>query len=389
MDKDRSKKVVRGLPEPAAENLAALRNNIDEIDKKIVSLLVRRQTEVNQVVVLKKAHRLPVHHPAREEDLISDRRSQGASAGLNPDFIEELYRCILRQSRVEQTARIARKGVKADATVLIVGGTRGMGKYFHQWFAEAGYSVRSMGSKDWPRIKSLCDGIDAAIISVPIDVTGDVVHRIAPHLPQDCVLTDLTSVKADPMAAMMAAHSGPVVGLHPLFGPTTSTMDKQIVAVTPGRNHTACQWIVDQFSAWGTVLVETDPVEHDEVMAIVQALRHFATFSFGKFLWRKQVNLPRTLEFSSPIYRLELGMVGRLFAQDSLLYSEIIFASEQRRTLLKEYLTSLKENLEMLEKNDKESFNSQFQQIADWFGPFGDQAIRESTFLIDKLIERF
>jgi len=27
--------------------------------------------------------------------------------------------------------------------------------------------------------------------------------------------------------------------------------------------------------------------------------------------------------------------------------------------------------------------------VAQWFGPFSDQAMRESTFLIDKLIERF
>ncbi len=61
-------------------------------------------------------------------------------------------------------------------------------------------------------------------------------------------------------------------------------------------------------------------------MGIVQSLRHFATFAFGQFLKRRQISLSRTLEFSSPIYRLELGMVGRLFAQDSSLYSEIIFA---------------------------------------------------------------
>ncbi len=43
----------------------------------------------------------------------------------------------------------------------------------------------------------------------------------------------------------------------------------------------------------------------------------------------------------------------------------------------------------MLEKGDKELFRREFQKIADWFGPFSEQAMRESTFLIDKLIERF
>jgi chorismate mutase/prephenate dehydrogenase len=374
----------------ADENtLAALRGNIDEIDRQIVSLLTQRNTQVKKVVALKKKHRLPALHPAREEDLISDRRGQAIAGGLDPDYVEELFRCILRESRKKQTVQISRKGIRPGATVLLVGASGGMGRYFRKWLSNAGYNVRGMGRNDWNDIENLCDGIDLAIISVPIDTTVPVIKRIAPHLPPDCILADLTSIKTKPMAAMLEAHPGPVIGLHPLFGPTTSTMDKQIVAMAPGRRSSDCQWVMDQFAAWGAVLVETSPEEHDEIMAIVQSLRHFATFSFGRFLYSKQTNLQRSLEFSSPIYRLELGMVGRLFAQDAGLYAEIIFASSQRLNLLKEYISSLSEDLEMLAKGDKAAFKSQFKKIAKWFGPFSEQAMRESSFLIDKLIERF
>ncbi|MBS3731808.1 MAG: bifunctional chorismate mutase/prephenate dehydrogenase, partial [Desulfobacterales bacterium] len=82
-------------------------------------------------------------------------------------------------------------------------------------------------------------------------------------------------------------------------------------------------------------------------------------------------------------------MVGRLFAQDAAMYAEIIFASDQRRELLKDDIHNIYENLEMVEKGDKQRFISEFQKIAEWFGPFSEQAIRESSYLIDKLIERF
>jgi chorismate mutase/prephenate dehydrogenase len=82
-------------------------------------------------------------------------------------------------------------------------------------------------------------------------------------------------------------------------------------------------------------------------------------------------------------------MVGRLFAQDPTLYSEIIFASAERCALLREYLDSLSNNLDMVVKGDKEMFLAEFKKISDWFGPFSEQAMRESTYLIDKLIERF
>ncbi|MFH0726199.1 MAG: bifunctional chorismate mutase/prephenate dehydrogenase [Pseudomonadota bacterium] len=377
------------FPAPVADGLAALRKNIDAIDRQIISLLSRRQAEVEVILALKKAHNLPVHHPAREEDLISERRRIGTETGLDPDYLEELFRCIMHQSRVEQTARIAGKGVRPGATVLLVGGGGGMGRYFFKYFSEAGYHVKSMGRKDWPDAGKICQGVELAIISVPIEVTDAVIEKIASFLPPDCVLADLTSIKGSPMKAMLAKHAGPVIGLHPLFGPSTSTMDKQIVAVTPGRDPEACQWLIDQFVIWGGVIVRTTPEEHDEIMALVQSLRHFATFTFGQFLWQRRVNLSRSLEFSSPIYRLELGMVGRLFAQDSSLYSEIIFASPERINLLKSYIASLTGNLSMLERGDKAAFNEQFGKIAEWFGPFSEQAMRESTFLIDKLIERF
>ena len=371
------------------QELEILRRQLDNIDREIVSLLGKRQAEVERVVSLKKDYNLPVYHPAREEDLLSQRRIQGAEAELDPDYIEDLYRRILRQSRVEQTARLAQKGVRAGATVLLVGGLGSMGQYFHNWFADAGYNIRILDRHDWPNADKLCEGIELAIISVPIEVTNAVADRLGPHLPADCVLADITSIKESPLNAMLDSHEGPVVGLHPLFGPTTSTMDKQIVVVTPGRNLPACKWLIDQFSVWGSIILQVSAKEHDEVMSIVQTLRHFATFAFGQFLRRRHVDLSRTLEFSSPIYRLELGMVGRLFAQDPSLYSEIIFASPERLTLLKDFLTSLTENLAMIEKGDKDMFSAEFRKIADWFGPFSEQAMRESTYLIDKLIERF
>jgi len=124
------------------QELENLRKRLDAIDQEIVSFLAKRQAEVERVVTLKKAHNLPVYHPAREENQISQLRNQGTNAGLNSDYIEELYRRILRQSRVEQAARLSQKGVRDGATVLMVGGMGSMGQYFSKWFADSGYRVR-------------------------------------------------------------------------------------------------------------------------------------------------------------------------------------------------------------------------------------------------------
>ncbi len=375
-------------PDPHGE-LERLRQDIDGIDQQIVRLLAERHARVQKVTALKQAHRIPVYHPAREEDLISRRREQARQAGLDPNHVEELFRCILRQSRLRQSVAVTRAGTRPGATVLLIGGGGRMGRYFHHWFAASGYQVRVLEIGDWPKVTELCAGIDLAFVCVPIQVTPEVIRQLGPHLPADCVLADITSIKQQPLEAMLASHAGPVVGLHPLFGPTTSNMDKQVVVATPGRHQEACQWLIDQFTVWGNIVWTTSAEEHDEIMSIVQGVRHFATFAFGQFLCHRNLDLPRTLEIASPIYRLELGMVGRFFAQDPALYANILFASPERRALLHEFLDSVNRNRALLESGDADAFCAQYRKIAEWFGPFCEQSLRESSFLIDKLVERF
>jgi chorismate mutase/prephenate dehydrogenase len=369
--------------------LDPLRERIDGIDRQLVELLAERHRTVEQVVRVKQKHNLPTFHPAREENLISARRAQAERAGLDPDYIEDLFRTVLRNSRVGQLDTLGRRGVRPGAKVLIVGGLGSMGRFLARWFTQSDYEVRILDREDWPRVRSLTAAIDLCLLAVPISITPSVAAAIAGHLPGGCVLADITSLKSEPLAAMLKAYTGPVVGLHPLFSPATTTMDKQIVAVSPGRQPESCQWLLDQLAVWGNVLVETPADEHDEIMGIVQALRHFATFAFGQFLCSRQVPILRTLELSSPIYRLELAMVGRLFAQDPSLYAEIVFATPERLALLKAFIGSLNANLGLIERGDKADFAAQFRKVAEWFGSFSEQAMRESTFLVDKLVHRF
>ena len=369
--------------------LDQLRERIDSIDKQLVELLAQRRQVIQQVTEVKQQHDLPTFHPAREENLISARRAQATQAGLDPDYVEDLFRTMLRHSRVGQLDTLGRRSVRPGAKVLVVGGRGQMGRFFATWFRQSDYDVRVLDREDWAHVGSLAKDVNLCMLAVPIDLTAEVAARVGPHLPPACVLTDITSLKRKPLEAMLHSHRGPVVGLHPLFGPATNTMDRQIVVVAPGRHMDQCQWVLDQFTVWGNVLVETPAAEHDEIMGFVQALRHFATFAFGQFLHSRGVPILRTLDLSSPIYRLELVMVGRLFAQDPELYAEIIFATPERLALLKDYLQSLQENLSLVERGDKAEFVARFSKVAEWFGPFSEQAMRESTFLVDKLVHRF
>ncbi len=129
-----------GSAKPSAHKaeLDQLRVQIDSIDRKLVDLLAQRLQVVQQVTKVKQKHDLPTFHPAREENLISARRAQAADAGLEPDFVEDLFRTVLRHSRVGQLDTLGRRGVRPGAKVLIVGGRGQMGRFLSRWFQPIG-----------------------------------------------------------------------------------------------------------------------------------------------------------------------------------------------------------------------------------------------------------
>ena len=221
----------------AAVALEPLRREIDAIDEQLVNLLAERRQRVQKVIALKQAKNLPVYHPSREEDLISKRREQASLAGLDPDHVEELFRSVLRQSRVKQTAQIIRTGVRAGAKVLVVGGAGKMGGYFSRWFAQSGYQVRILEVDDWPNAAALCRDIDLAFISVPIPQTPAIIQRLAPFLPPQCVLADITSIKQAPVDAMLASHPGPVLGLR-----SSANSAAEMPTFASGKSRTPPAW---------------------------------------------------------------------------------------------------------------------------------------------------
>src|SRR5512138_3831502 len=101
--------------------LDALRDQIDSIDRRLVDLLAERRRVIDEVAKVKQQHDLPTFHPAREENLISARRAQAAAAGLDPDYVEDLFRTVMRHSRVGQLETLGRRGMRPGAEVLIVG----------------------------------------------------------------------------------------------------------------------------------------------------------------------------------------------------------------------------------------------------------------------------
>lgn len=361
--------------------LTALRDQIDEVDKALLDLLAKRLSLVAEVGEVKSRYGLPIYVPEREASMLASRRREAELLGVPPDLIEDVLRRVMRESYASENDKGFKTLHPGLRPVVIVGGKGKMGRLFEKMLTLSGYQVKTLDKEEWPQAGSLLADAGMVIISVPIHLTEKVIADLPP-LPEDCILVDLASVKNGPLQAMLAAHSGPVLGLHPMFGPDSGSLAKQVVVWCDGRQPEAYQWFLEQIQVWGARLHRISAVEHDQNMAFIQALRHFATFAYGLHLAEENVQLEQLLALSSPIYRLELAMVGRLFAQDPQLYADIIMSSENNLALIKRYYQRFGEAIQLLEQGDKQAFVASFRRVEHWFGDHAQRFMLESRSLL-------
>ena len=374
-----------------AEELNALRDKIDAVDKQLIDLLAARLALVGEVGEVKSRHGLPIYAPDREASMLARRRAEAERLGVPGDLIEDVLRRVMRESYILESTSDKEHHFKcmkpALGKVVIIGGQGQLGRLFGQMFGLSGYRVETLEQGDWPRSDEILADAGLVMVAVPIDITCQIIDRLG-KLPADCLLVDVTSVKSAPLEHMLAVHQGPVLGLHPMFGPDVASLAKQVIVCCQGRDPAASQWLLDQMTIWGARLQQVEAKAHDEAMTLIQALRHFATFAYGWHLSREQANIDRLLNLSSPIYRLELAMVGRLFAQDPHLYADIILSSPQNLAMIRRYYQNFGEALGLLERGDRAGFIEAFSQVSSFFGEHADEFLRESRTLLAQANDR-
>ncbi len=370
-------------------SLNSLRERIDDIDNEILRLLRERNETTKDIIETKIQHKLPVFVANREDDKISDFRSKAKQWGLDPEWAEDFLRMIMSSSRACQSGNTFPQAPSGTKNILMVGGRGGMGTMYTQLAESSGHRVSILDRDDWDRVEELTKDVDLVIITVPINVTVETIERIGPFLDRRTILADFTSNKAHILDAMMHFHKGPVVSLHPMHGPDVSNVSRQLMMVCHGREKEAYQWLIDQFQLWGLRIKLVDPEQHDRAMHLIQGLRHFVALLHGSFMREFDLKPEEMADFSSPIYRAELMMTGRIFAQDAELYADIVFSNFERRTLLIEFLEHHQKLAELVKNNDREGFIREFNRITEFFGNFADQALEESSYMIHRLADRF
>ena len=369
--------------------LPVLRAMVDVLDRDLVQIVVRRMALVGEIAAYKRQHGLRIRDVQREREILEDRCDRAESMGLPRGEIESVFRVLMRASREHQASLRAELPYETEArTVAVIGGHGRLGAVMVRMFGDLGHQVivadvdTPLGAGDAASVA------DVVIVSVPIDATEDVIRVVGPRVREDALLMDVTSIKEAPVAAMLEATRASVVGTHPLFGPNVHSLQGQRVVVCRARGEAWGNWAVRMFQARGLSVQETSPAHHDRMMAVVQVLTHFQTQVLGLTLARLGTSLEDTLRFTSPAYLMELYVTARHFDQSPDLYGPIEMRNPATGQVTSAFGAAAAEVAGILAAADRDRFRALFEEVREFFGPFTHEALEQSSFLIDRLVER-
>ncbi len=270
-------------------------------------------------------------------------------------------------------------------TIGIIGGTGGMGRLFEEYFKRCGQRVLIAGRKTELTYGALTKKSDVVILSTPLESAIPIIEEIGPLMTADQLLMDFCSLKEVIVQAMLAHSSAQVIGTHPLFGPFTSSLQRQNIIICPARGRDWIDWCNSIFSREGALVTSMDAAEHDRYMAVVQGLTHFITICMGRTLMKLDMQPQRSLQYATPLFRLNLDLIGRLFAQDLELFSSLVNKNNNIYKVLDTFFEVLDESRAHLLGNAPMNQIAYLEGIRDFLGDFCGTALKESNQFLEAI----
>jgi chorismate mutase len=96
------------LSESPAARLAACREEIDELDRRLVALLNERTTIVERIGQAKKEAQLPVYEPKREDAVYANIAASNRGPMTN-EALQSIFERIMDEMRKIQRERMVQK----------------------------------------------------------------------------------------------------------------------------------------------------------------------------------------------------------------------------------------------------------------------------------------
>lgn len=198
------------------------------------------------------------------------------------------------------------------------------------------------------------------INAATVKYTIEAFRMVLPHIPADCIISDIASVKTG-LPEFYAACNHPFVSTHPMFGPTfasLSNLSSENAIIISESDHLGKVFFKDLYNELHLNIFEYTFEEHDETIAFSLSIPFASTLVFASVM--RHQDAPGTT------FKRHMAIARGLMSEDDFLLQEILFnphtpeqldniqkqlarlqeiVSNRDAGAMKEYLDQVRENI--------------------------------------------
>ena len=194
------------------------------------------------------------------------------------------------------------------------------------------------------------------INAVTLKYTIDVFQQVLPHLPKDCIISDISSVKTG-FKEYYESTGFRYVSTHPMFGPTFANLgalsSENAIVINEG-DYMGRIFFLDLYRRLGLNVHEYSFEEHDEAMAYSLSVPFVSTFVFSAVM--KHQDSPGTT------FKRHLKIARGVLSEDDTLLREILF-NPKTKSHVEQIRAELKELIQIIDDRDEEALNKYLVKI--------------------------
>ncbi|PZU26972.1 MAG: hypothetical protein DI584_10410 [Stenotrophomonas sp.] len=241
--------------------------------------------------------------------------------------------------------------------------------------------------------EQLLEQADVLLFSAPIRHTPALIReyiRQSAGRERGKLWLDVTSIKAEPVAAMLESQAS-VAGLHPMTAPPKApTLKGRVMVVCEARLDAHWQvWLDELCSALQAECVRGTAEHHDRVMALVQAMVH-ATHLAQAGVLREYApmlgSLSELMPYRSAAFELDAAVISRILSLNPAIYEDIQFGNPHAGEVLDHLLRQLQQLRGLVGQGDdaaRAQFRSQY--LAENKAAVDEQTLRDGNYSFERV----
>ena len=197
---------------------------------------------------------------------------------------------------------------------------------------------------------------DLVINAVTVKYTIPAFEEILPYLPQNCIISDIASVKTG-LKDFYEKTGHPYTSTHPMFGPTFANLnqlsEENAIIISEG-DYMGRIFFRDLYSRLGLHIYEYTFEEHDKTVAYSLSIPFVSTFVFAAVM--KHQDAPGTT------FKRHMGIAKGVLSEDDYLLQEILF-NPYTHDQVAQIRTELKELLLIIDNKDAQGMKAYLTKI--------------------------